>query len=194
MNIADKFSFVATMSKKEAMMTRTFLMKIQVNEEDELPLKETVASVAKILDFPIDDVVAFRRKLSSKYALLNSQKKQANKYWLSISEQGEDLWEWLTEDDEGMTWGTEDHVPMKRPVTAGKKAWDLGDHGVLIDRTLPRDVWRQLTEQTKARGWITALVPNDGAVAHAVLNPETGRKGVLIPTLTSREIENGEDD
>lgn len=189
MSITGQFSFISTLSKKEAMMTRTFLMKIKVNEEDELPLKETVASVAKILDFPIDDVVAFRRKLSSKYALLNSQKKKGNKYWLSMSEQGETLWEWLTETDEGMAWGTEDHVPMKKPVTSGNKAWDLGDHGVLIDRTLPRDVWRQLTEQTKARGWITALVPNDGAVAHAVLNPETGRKGVRIPTLTSREID-----
>lgn len=173
------FDPILTLPREEAIITRMFY--VAMDEANEVPLKETVAEVARIVKLPVDTVVIFRRKLASKYGLLQSTKREGNKFWISLTEKGEIFRDWMLEDG---VWGTDDHQNMAPKAPASVSSWDFGDHGFIIDEPIPRDVWKKLNAEAKSKGFLNAYVPANEIIAHIVKNDEGKRAANRLPNWT----------
>lgn len=189
LHLPKQYSSLSGFSKREAIITRTFLS--MMAGDDYEPLKPIIARVIKVTGEDPDLVVTHRRKLTNKFDLMESRRKQkgdameeGDGVWLSrLTERAEAFLEWLDQEggDEGMAWGTEDHPQVARTTLSEGSDWVLGELGFVVEDRLPFDLWRQVGKEAKAKGYRTVLVPPEGKVYLGVVK-DGKNKAVPIPT------------
>lgn len=189
LTLPKQFSGLSAFTKREAIITRTFLSTMA--GDDYRPLKPIIARVIKVTGEDPDLVVTHRRKLTNKFDLIESRRKVKGDnieddqgVWLSrLTDRAEAFLEWIDGEagEEGRLWGTEDHPTVTKTTLGADSGWTLGELGFVTEERLPFDLWRQISKEAKAKGYRTALVPPEGNVYLGVVK-DGKNKAVRIPT------------
>lgn len=192
LTLPKKFNSMAALTKREAIITRELLVEL-LTDGEYTPLKPAIARVIKALDIEKDeeeDVIGLRRRLNSKFGLVESRRKtKADKVdadqglWLCrLTDFGYDFFHWL-EEEEAKDWGTENHPTIERSggAAGNGRDWTLGELGFVVETTLPYGLWREVNKEVKAKGYRTVIVPPEGKVYLGV-EKDGKNKAVPIPS------------
>ena len=188
-----KFNAMASMTQREASITKEVLFHLSNDEGEYLPLKPILSRVTHALDEDMDDVIVHRRKMGSKYGLVESRRKKKTDgaiegVWLTrLTDLGNEFFEWLSDTEEALAWGTEDHPPVAR--TAVENAdWHFGELGFIVEDRIPYGIWKEINKEIKAKGYRTVIVPPEGKVYLGVVK-DGKNKAVPIPTWAKLQQE-----
>lgn len=194
MELPSNLQGLSNFSKEEAIMTRWLVWGLaedgmngeRENRSEFVSLKPRIASaihsIEGVLGAPRgsmqDDIVAFRRKLTSKHKLMESRRKkkasETEGRWESrLTSFGWELYDWFME-EENESWGTPDHPVVTKAVAPTSSEWTLGEDGFYVDERLPFALWQRVSKEAKAKGYVTAILPPDRKIFTLVI--EDGKK------------------
>lgn len=196
-----KFNAMASMTQREAAITKEVLFHLSNDDGDYLPLKPILSKVTHALDEDMDEVIVHRRKMGSKYGLVESRRKNKSDgvvdgVWLTrLTDMGNEFFEWLSSSEEALTWGTDDH-PMGARTVVENQDWNFGELGFIVEDRIPYGLWKEINKEIKAKGYRTVIVPPDLKVYVGVVKEDGKSKAVRVPTWDElqREFSSGSEE